>query len=196
MNKTPPDIVFKKKDKGGITYTATVSQSTLTEEIVKSCLTEYKYLNADVRVNCDATLDDLIDVIEGNRVYIPCLYVLNKIDQITIEELDILYKIPNCVPISAIDEWNFDELLRKMWKTLDLIRIYTKPKGQIPDYNEPVIMKRSKSTVEHFCLRLHKSILSEFKYALVWGSSVKHNPQKVGKDHQLHDEDIVQIVKK
>jgi uncharacterized protein len=32
--------------------------------------------------------------------------------------------------------------------------------------------------------------------ALVWGASAKHNPQKVGKEHQLADEDIVQIVKK
>lgn len=32
--------------------------------------------------------------------------------------------------------------------------------------------------------------------ALVWGSSVKHQPQKVGKDHLLCDEDVVQIVKK
>ena len=33
----------------------------------------------------DATAEDLIDVVEGNRVYIPCIYVLNKIDQISIE---------------------------------------------------------------------------------------------------------------
>jgi len=32
--------------------------------------------------------------------------------------------------------------------------------------------------------------------ALVWGSSVKHNPQSVGKEHVLHDEDVVQIVKR
>jgi len=31
---------------------------------------------------------------------------------------------------------------------------------------------------------------------LVWGSSVKHQPQKVGKDHILGDEDVIQIVKK
>lgn len=35
-----------------------------------------------------------------------------------------------------------------------------------------------------------------FFSALVWGSSVKHVPQKVGKDHVLNDEDVVQIVKK
>ena len=39
---------------------------------------------------CDATSDELIDVVEGNRTYIPCIYVLNKIDQISIEELDII----------------------------------------------------------------------------------------------------------
>lgn len=35
-----------------------------------------------------------------------------------------------------------------------------------------------------------------FFSALVWGSSVKHQPQKVGIEHILNDEDVVQIVKK
>ena len=43
--------------------------------------------NADVVLKNDATVEDLIDVVEGNRIYIPCIYVLNKIDQISIEEL-------------------------------------------------------------------------------------------------------------
>jgi ribosome-interacting GTPase 1 len=50
--------------------------------------------------------------------------------------------------------------------------------------------------VEDFCNRIHKGIIKQFKYALVWGTSVKHRPQKVGKEHILQDEDIVQIVKK
>ena len=45
-------------------------------------------------------------------------------------------------------------------------------------------------------LSLHKSILKDLKYALVWGSSVKYQPQRVGKEHTLEDEDIVQIIKK
>lgn len=40
-------------------------------------------------------------------------------------------------------------------------------------------------------------LLDWFIYsALVWGSSVKHQPQKVGLEHVLSDEDVVQIVKK
>ena len=70
----------------------------------------------------------MIDVIEGNRKYIPCLYALNKIDEITMEELEILDKIPHYVPICAALEWNLDELIETAWEYLDLIRIYTKPK--------------------------------------------------------------------
>ena len=48
-------------------------------------------------------------MIEGNRVYIPCIYVMNKIDAITMEELDLLDRIPHVCPISAHLEWNFDQ---------------------------------------------------------------------------------------
>jgi len=145
---------------------------------------------------CDATVDQLIDIIEGNRVYCPCLYVLNKIDTITIEELNLLSRVPHYVPICADKEWNFDDLLERIWEYLSMIRIYTKPRGQIPDYESPVVVPRAKATVEDFCLRIHRSLLQQFKYALVWGTSVKHNPQKVGKEHLLSDEDVVQIVKR
>ena len=52
---------------------------------MKTILGEYRIHNADITLRIDATAEDLIDVIEGNRVYIPCIYVLNKIDQISIE---------------------------------------------------------------------------------------------------------------
>lgn len=196
LNKQPPNVSFKKKEKGGINMTTPVAQSRLDLEQVRSILAEYRIHNADIALRCDATADDLIDVVEGNRVYIPAIYLLNKIDQISIEELDIIYKIPHAVPISAHHKWNFDDLLEKMWAYLSLIRIYTKPKGQLPDYSSPVVLQNGRSSVEDLCNTLHKSIMNEFKHALVWGSSVKHQPQKVGKDHVLQDEDVVQIVKK
>lgn len=196
LNKTPPNITFKRKDKGGINLTATVAQSELDIDTVKVILGEYRINSADVTLRHDATAEELIDVIEGNRVYIPCIYVLNKIDQISIEELDIIYRIPHCVPISAHHKWNFDDLLEKMWNYLLLVRLYTKPKGQLPDYSSPVVLKEDHRLVEDFCNKIHRSIMKEFKYALVWGSSVKHQPQKVGKDHLLNDEDVIQIVKK
>ncbi|CAG0879293.1 unnamed protein product [Cyprideis torosa] len=196
LNKQPPNISFKRKDKGGIALQMLVSQSELDLDMVKSILAEYKIHNADVTLKADCTTDDLIDVVEGNRVYIPCIYLLNKIDQISIEELDIIMKIPHTVPISAHHKWNFDDLLEKLWEYLKLIRIYTKPKGQLPDYDSPIVLHADRSSLEDFCNKIHRTIIKEFKHALVWGSSVKHQPQIVGIDHILHDEDVVQIVKK
>ncbi|CAL8102660.1 unnamed protein product [Orchesella dallaii] len=196
LNKQPPNIVFRRKDKGGINLQTMTQQSELDLDTVRTILSEYRIHNADITLRYDATADDLIDVVEGNRIYVPCIYLLNKIDQISIEELDIIYKIPHCVPISAHHKWNFDDLLEKMWEYLKLVRIYTKPKGQLPDYNSPIVLNTDHRSVEDFCNKLHRSIIKEFKYGLVWGSSVKHQPQKVGKDHVLEDEDVVQVVKK
>ena len=62
----------------------------LCRAVVKSVCSEYKIHNADVHMRDDCDVDDLVDVIEGSRVYIPCIYVINKIDQITLEELTII----------------------------------------------------------------------------------------------------------
>ena len=59
-----------------------------------------------------------------------------------------------------------------------------------------MILHAENPTVRDFCNRLHKDIARQFQYAWVWGSSVKYQPQRVGLDHKLCDEDVVQIVKR
>ena len=114
-------------------------------------MSEYKISSADIAIRCDATIDDLIDVLEAkSRSYIPVIYALNKIDSISIEELDLIYRIPHACPISSEHGWNVDELLEQMWEKLNLRRIYTKPKGKAPDYNTPVVLRKNACTVEDF----------------------------------------------
>lgn len=198
LNKKPPAILVRKKDKGGIAITNTVPLTNIDQEEIKAVLSEYKLSNVDVTIRQpNMTADDLVDVIEGNRVYIPALYVLNKIDAISIEELDLLYKIPHSVPISSREWLNIDELSEKMWDALELVRVYTKPRGQSPDYSAPVVLRRGRCSVEDFCNAIHKEIAKQMKYAVVWGASAKHSRgQKVGLDHILEDEDVVHIAKK
>ena len=198
LNRNKPDIDIKISHKGGgLMINRTVNSDVrMNDETITNIAKEYKLNNAEICFRGKCGVDDLIDAIEGNRVYIPALYVINKIDQITIEELDLLDQIPNYVLISAHLKWNLDELLEKIWDKLDLMRIYTKPKGQVPDYEEPVILLRKKRTVADFCNKIHRALLRDLKYAIVWGSSVKIQPQKVGKDHELNDEDVIQIVKR
>ena len=151
INKSPPNIVLKKKEKGGINITSTVPLSHIDHDEIKAVLSEYRMANADVAIRCDATVDDLIDVIEAkSRSYIPVIYALNKIDAISIEELDLIYRIPNACPISSEHGWNIDELLEQMWEKLNLVRVYTKPKGRMPDYTQPVVLRSTACTVEDF----------------------------------------------
>lgn len=44
-----------------------VALTNLDTDICKAVLSEYRIHNADINVRYDATVDDLIDVIEGNR---------------------------------------------------------------------------------------------------------------------------------
>jgi hypothetical protein len=49
----------------------------------------------------------------------------------------------------------------------------------MPDYNAPVVLHDHSPSIEDLCNRLHKQLILQFKYAWVWGSSVRHQPQKV-----------------
>lgn len=90
---------------------------------------------------------------------------------------------------------NLDYLLEVLWEYLALIRVYTKKPGQPPDFNDCLILRRG-VTVEHVCHAIHRTLVSAFKYALVWGTSTKYSPQRVGLSHIMHDEDVIQVVKK
>jgi uncharacterized protein len=52
--------------------------------------------------------------------------------------------------------------------------------GNKPDFNEPVVLSadRGGTTVENLCQNIHKSLVADFNYALVWGTSSKHYPQR------------------
>lgn len=211
INKSPPNIVFRKKDKGGLNITSTVPLTHIDHDEIRAVMSEYKISSADIAIRCDATIDDLIDVLEAkSRSYIPVIYALNKIDAISIEELDLLYRIPNACPISSEHGWNIDELLEQMWEKLNLRRVYTKPKGKMPDYSAPVVLRSTACTVEDFvsfvnvgmfgeradlkkCNSIHKTIVEQFRIAIVYGKSVRHQPQRVGLSHELADEDISQL---
>ncbi|KAJ1407113.1 TGS-like [Sesbania bispinosa] len=176
LNKRPPQIYFKKKKTGGISFNSTLPLTHVDEKLCYQILHEYKIHNAEVLFREDATVDDLIDVIEGNRKYMKCIYVYNKIDVVGIDDVDRLSRQPNSVVISCNLKLNLDRLLSRMWEEMGL--------------------DRGGCAVEDFCNHIHRSLVKDVKYVLVWGTSARHYPQHCGLGHYLQDEDVVQIVKK
>jgi ribosome-interacting GTPase 1 len=45
------------------------------------------------------------------------------------------------------------------WDKLNLVRVYTKPKGKLPDYTQPVVLRANKCTVEDFVSKSYHNLL-------------------------------------
>lgn len=115
LNQRRPDVtVTKKKSGGGVSFSSTVPQPLLgpePEKVVSQILREYKISSADVLAREEITVDQLVDVVLGNREYKPCLYLYNKIDTITIEEVDQLARMPHSMVGSVNQRFNIGEPL-------------------------------------------------------------------------------------
>lgn len=195
LNREPPNIYLKQKKAGGMKITFQSPPKYLDEKMLYNILRDYKMLNCEVLVRDEyATVDDFIDVImKDHRKYIRCLYVYNKIDSVSLDFLDQLAREPNTVVMSCELDLGIQDVVDRCWQELRLIRIYTKRQGIDPDFSEALIV-RSNSTIEDVCDQIHRTLKDTFKYALVWGASAKHVPQRVGLGHRVEDEDVVCVV--
>jgi len=140
LNKVKPNINIKVMKTGGIIFNASCKLTKIDEKMVRNIMAEYKMHNAHVNFRDDYDVDDLIDVIEGTRKYVKCLYVYNKIDTISIEDVDKLMSVNYNVAISVHMNLGIDVLLERIWDMLGLVRIYTKKKGHQPDFSDPLIL--------------------------------------------------------
>lgn len=142
LNKKKPNIYFKIKKGGGLSFNSTCPITRCNEKMVQTILHSFKIFNAEVLFREDCTEDEFIDVVTANRVYLPCLYVYNKIDQISIEEVNRLAHEPFSVVVSCNMKLNLDYMLEILWEYLQLIRVYTKKPGQPPDFEDCLILRK------------------------------------------------------
>ena len=196
VNQRPPDVLVKRTSNGGVSVNIQVPTK-ISENLVKEVLRVYGIHNGRVMIREPGLTDDqLIDVLNGNRVYVPALTVLNKIDLV---KEDFINKVKpeghKFIPISADTNVNIEKLKESIYESLDFIRIYLRPKGGETDYREPMIMRRG-STIGDVCNKIHRNMIRDFRFAQIWGKSAKFDGQKVGLDHTLSDQDVLTIVKK
>ena len=85
-SQRPPNVYYKRKATGGVMVSATCKLENITEKDVQQVLHEYRIHSAEVLFREDCTVDQFIDLVEGNRKYVRCLYIYNKIDMTSIEE--------------------------------------------------------------------------------------------------------------
>jgi len=193
-NQEPPNVVITVKMRDGVTVNSTVRLTKITPKTIEKVLGVYGIHNADVVMREDINDDQLIDVVVGNRKYIPALFVLNKCDLAGKEIVASAKKSigGRAVEISADKGVNMEALKDGIYSHLSFMRLYLKPRFGEVDYKEPMII-RAGASVGEVCDRIHQGLKKDFKYAFVWGTSAKWPGQKVGLDHTLDDGDVVHI---
>ncbi len=195
LDQKPPNVAIETTSSGGITVSPQVKLTKMNEELVKDILRVYDVNNARVIIREDINDDQLVDVLLGNRVYIPSITVLNKVDLVNVGFLhEISTKLNyQLIPVSAEGNVNLAALKEEIYKHLGLIRIYMRPRGGETDYKEPLIVRKNASVLD-VCNKLHRRMKDDIRYAQIWGKSVKFGGQKVGITHQLIDEDVITLV--
>ncbi len=194
VNEKIPDIKITKTSRGGINIGTTVKLTKLDDKTVEDILKELSIANADVTIRQDIDADQLIDVVEGNKAYLPGIVVLSKIDMAEKEDLDnIKSKINADLCVSAEKNIGISELKELIYKKLGLTSIFLKEFNRKADMDEPLILWKG-AALRDLCSKLHKDFVSKFKFARIWGKSVRFEGMKVTKlDHKLEDLDIVEL---
>jgi len=124
------------------------------------------------------------------------LMVANKIgEENTSDNYEILKefyggKFP-IIGISILHNRNIDQLKKRIFELLDIIRVYTKTLNKEVDYNDPIILP-SKATVEDAAMSIHRDFAQKLQYAKIWGEG-KFDGQRVTKSFELNDGDIIEF---
>lgn len=93
--------------------------------------------------------------------------------------------------ISAKEREGLQELKRKIYEELAIIRIYTKESGKSADMDDPIVLEKGSRLIDAARV-IHKDFAFKLKYAKVWGSS-KFDGQKIDRNHLLEDGDVVEF---
>jgi ribosome-interacting GTPase 1 len=163
------------------------------EELLKS----YNVSDAFVKIYGEATLSDVEDAIFETTVYKPTVIVANKVDLDGAERNLKLLKAYagnrlSIIPVSTETSAGLEKLGEVLFKTLDIMRIYTKEPNEREYSKKPFVLKKN-STIHDLAKSIHSDFKENFCFARVWSKRLVFSPQRVGAMFALEDGDIVEI---
>jgi len=101
---------------------------------------------------------------------------------------------PDLEPLLATGAERFQglgELARQCFKTLHIIRVFSKEPGKKPDLDRPFTFPQGTTVVE-MAAAIHRDIAAHLKRARIWGANL-YEGQLVPREHVLADKDIIEL---
>jgi len=164
---------------------------------LEQLLKGYGIHDATVKVQGEATIDDVEDAIFEGTVYRPAIIIANKAEipdaAKRIEQLKgFVGEEMKILPASCIAKSGLEKLGPEIFEMLNIIRVYTKEPNERFPSKKPFTIRKG-STILDLAKRIHSDFYRQFSYAKVWSKRLRFSPQKVGGTFTLEDGDTVEI---
>lgn len=205
VNGEPPRVRIRKTLSGGLKINLTAPQE-LDRETIDGVIREFGISNAEVFLEESVKVDRLVDLLSQNCVYVPALFVLNKIDLASVsadlaEVQDgnhlkggfVSAPEEGTVRVSAEKGIGLDELREAIWVRLGLVRVYLRRPGGGVDRGQP-LMARKGDRLEDVLEKLGDDVAEGKKEARIWGPGAKFSGQMVSLATEVMDEMEVMFV--
>ena len=168
-----------------------------TSKDLKQLLKTYGMHDATVRIQGEATIDDVEDAIFGGTVYKPAIIIANKADTSNadrrLQQLgDSIGAETRILLVSCQAGSGLEELGSQIFEMLEIVRVYTKEPNERFPSKKPFTIRKG-STVFDLAKRIHSDFYERFSYAKVWSERLRFSPQKVGGSFVLEDGDTVEV---
>ncbi|MGB9134122.1 MAG: TGS domain-containing protein, partial [Candidatus Bathyarchaeia archaeon] len=164
---------------------------------VETLLKSYRVSNAIVKIYGNVSFDDVEDSIFESAIFRPTLLLANKLDvEGTAEGLRRLERSIDgrlsVIPVSCKTGYGLKRLGSELFKSLEIIRVYTKEPSRREASPTPFILKRNSAIVD-LAKQIHSDFYKNFSYARVWSQRLTFSPRKVGLSFTLGDKDVVEM---
>lgn len=164
---------------------------------VEELLRSYRITDAVVKISGEVALDVVEDAIFESTTYRPAVIAANKIDvkgaEVNLERLEryVDKRIP-VIAVSCEKRLGLDKLGETLFKTLGIMRVYTKEPSARSFSKKPFTLKKG-ATLHDLAKSIHSDFERNFAFAKVWSKRLAFSPQKVGLGFVLEDGDVVEI---
>lgn len=174
VNQYPPKILIEKRVEGGLDIFSNIKQE-IDKETIKAIAREYGIKNGTITLKEKLIFERLFDSFSKNRVYIPALFVLNKIDNS--KNYNHLIK-DNWIGISAEKGVGINNLINEIWKALNFVTIYLVKPDEELESGDPIVMKCG-NTLYDIALKIGPDFAESKKLVKIWGPGAKFPGQEV-----------------
>ena len=156
--------------------------------------------SADAIVYCVRVLGNVaeLETVRGEvlaaGIEKPGFVAATRSDEATSDDIQRLRRaLPDIevVPVSVIDDESLRVLREKIWQLTGLIRIYLRKDGDVAP--EPLALTPPVCVLD-VADAVHHDLAQELSGARLWGPTARFEGQRVGRDQELQDGDIVEIL--